>query len=301
MLTTKCLIAAGLVALMAAVPASAATIVGQTFVPDGNSTSNYTSLQASTPGHEYVVPSAGILTSWSFQAAATNIPQNMKFKVARPGGGNTYTIVGDSTAKTPAPGLNTFTEISIPVQPGDVLGFYTGSVDGAFVYDGSATSQFTESEFNGDVPPGGPPTTFDGPYTLYRLDISATLEADCDGDGLGDETEDPLAAGGTCPNTIRALSLDANKNTVKKGKKVRLSGRLDAPADRTACEAAQSVSLERKQGGQFAPVATATTDGDGDYSAKLKVKKPSTFRASVGLSSTCGSGVSDTEKVALKK
>jgi hypothetical protein len=235
-------------------------------------------------------------------AAPTSAPHGLKLKVGRPGGGNTYTIVGESAPKDPTAGvLNTFTDVSIPVQLGDVLGIYTGSVGGTLVFDAGAPSNFFESEFIGDVAPGGSPTVFDGPYSMYRLNVSATLEADCDGDGLGDETEDPMVVGGTCPDRTRALNLDANKNVVKKGKKVRLSGRLDAPADKADCEAAQTVSIERKHGGDFGVVATATTDGDGDFSAKLKVKRPSTFRATVAATGTCGAGVSDTEKLTLKK
>ena len=59
--------------------------------------------------------------------------------------------------------------------------------------------------------------------TNFRMDVSATLEPDCDGDGLGDETRTGLI-GGTCPQ--RTLSLNVNKHKVKKGKKVELSGEV---------------------------------------------------------------------------
>jgi hypothetical protein len=295
------LIATAAALLAVAGPSYGATVVGQTFTPTDTFQFGYTTVQSAAPGSQYTVPTAGVLTSWSFQASATEVPQGLKLKVARPAGGNSFSVVGDSAPKNPvAATLNTYTDVSIPVQPGDILGLFTGSADNVRVYADTAPGDgYFESEKEADVAPG-PPIPFDGPFDEYKLDISATLEGDCDGDGFGDETEDPLVAGGTCAPTGRVLSLDANKNLVKKGKRVRFSGRLDAPGDLTTCESGQTVELELKKGG-FSPVGSAETDADGDFSTKLKVRQPATYRATIVAQGPCGASVSDTEKVKLKK
>jgi len=63
----------------------------------------------------------------------------------------------------------------------------------------------------------GSETLFDGPYLGYRLDVSAQLEPDDDGDGFGDETQDqcPTSAStqGPCP-TRRSPDNDPPQTTI---------------------------------------------------------------------------------------
>jgi hypothetical protein len=191
--------AAGLL-FAAAGSASAATTIGQTFVPTVQFASDYTGLQATSPGDLYAAQSPGVITSWSFQASASNLPQGLKLKVGRPEGGTAFTIVGESGPKNPAASqLSTYTDVAIPVQTGDVIGLYMGSV-GANTYH-NTNSSFGEVEDAGDFPLGAP-HTYGGPFTI-ALDVSAKLEPDADHDGFGDESQDqcPTNAGtqGPCP------------------------------------------------------------------------------------------------------
>jgi hypothetical protein len=168
--------------------AGAATTVGSTFTPSGfQCQNNFWALQTVSPSGEYVIPSAGVLTSWSHLASATP-PTNLKVEVGR----NTTTpgqflIVGNSANKSPSASvMNTYTDISIPVKVGDILGLHS---DGGNKDCGVLATGYTVNYLGTDPAPGGtvdPPTFTSG----LRLDISATLEADCDADGLGDETED---------------------------------------------------------------------------------------------------------------
>src|SRR5215218_6276634 len=89
-------------ALMAAPPgAGAAATIGETFTPTGpGQCAPNTWLQ-----EDYAAPSAGVITQWSFQAAAAgtnNVPQ-LKFKVGRPTG-NTgeFMMIGESAVVVPA-------------------------------------------------------------------------------------------------------------------------------------------------------------------------------------------------------
>ena len=143
-------------------------------------------LQTVSPGDQYVVPADGVITSWSFQANGT--PPTLKFKVGRAQGGTVFTIVGESDLQTPAPNaLNTY-PVQIRVQAGDLIGFFD-AVDGTC---GSFAAGYAAQLGVGDVPPGSS-ASFPTFSSVPKLDVSATLEADCDNDGLGDETQDPEA------------------------------------------------------------------------------------------------------------
>ena len=191
------------VALAAPGSALGATQLGQTFVPEDTFSAGWTGIQAVAPNNQYTAPSPGVITSWSFQAAATDVPQGLKLKVARSAGAPNFTIVGESTPKNPVAGtLNTYTDVRIPVQAGDSIGLFMGSVDAFTFTFRDVDSGFGEFEQEGDFVPGNT-TAYDGPFEL-QLDVSASLEADADGDGFGDETQDQCPTDGStqgpCPD-----------------------------------------------------------------------------------------------------
>jgi hypothetical protein len=167
--------------------AGAATTVGSTFTPVGfQCQDNNWALQTTSPSNAYVVPSAGVLTSWSHVAASTNQPSDLKLEVGRITSPDHFLIVGISAAKVPTAGTtNTYTDISIPVQAGDILGLHSNGINRNC---GSLVSGYMVNYFGTDPSFGD---TVNTAFTAgLQLDISATLEADCDVDGLGDETED---------------------------------------------------------------------------------------------------------------
>ena len=133
-----------------------------------------------------------MITSWRFQA--DNNPPQLKLKVGRPtGAANEFTIVGDSDLQTPAINqLNSFPS-RIPVQAGDLLGFYTTGAAGGMGaclagVPGSGSVVFTrlgEATVNS--------TSSFTPNPNQQLDLAATLEPDCDLDGFGDESQDASA------------------------------------------------------------------------------------------------------------
>ena len=99
----------------------------------------------------------------------------------------------------------------------------------------------------------------------------------------------------------RTLSFDASKNKLKKGKKVRFSGLLDAPTD-AGCEANQTLSLQRQRGaGEFETFEQVQADAGGAFAVKEKVKKTYSYRAVVAESDVCAAALSGTEKVKVKK
>jgi hypothetical protein len=79
-----------------------------------------------TSGNSYVVPAAGTITSWSHNASA-DAGQALALKVFRNVSGATYAVVGhDGPRPVTASTVNTFSGLSIPVKPGDVIGLNDG-------------------------------------------------------------------------------------------------------------------------------------------------------------------------------
>jgi hypothetical protein len=101
----------------------------------------------------------------------------------------------------------------------------------------------------------------------------------------------------------RTLTLDANKNKVKRGKKVRLSGQVNAAVRQGPCESGQTVELQRKRPKQttFTTFAQLQTDAQGTFSLKKKLRKTFEFRAQVAETDACLGQISNTEKVKVKK
>jgi hypothetical protein len=166
--------------------AAAANTVGETFDPSGGSNcspAQRTFLQLGPA--QYVVPSSGVLTSWSHLAAGS--PPQLNLTVARHQTGNDYLIVGHSPLESPAANtLNTF-PTRIPVEAGDVIGLHTETLGQCFRFT-DATYQW--ASLDGPDPTPGNVVTFGAPGPNAQFDIAARLESDADRDGFGDETQD---------------------------------------------------------------------------------------------------------------
>jgi hypothetical protein len=291
---------AGLAGLAAPAHSIAATTIGETGNLSSDCDAGFTLLQGSVaaggPSYE-VPPSGGVITSWSYLAGAS--ADQIRFEAFRPAGGDQVTVIFDSGIQTMTPNtLNTF-PAQAPVEAGDVIGLHT-------VTNGSTCANTqnlsTLDQIRGCTmcdPPLG--TTFAAPVLEAgnRLNVSATLEPDCDSDGLGDEGQDPSIS--SCHP--RTLALDANKNKVKRGRRVALSGQIAETGQDGSCTANQAVELQRKRPAQvgFTIVARLTTDAAGSFSAKEKVKKTFEYRAEVDETATCDDDLSNIEKVKVKK
>ena len=288
-------------ALLLALPAAAtaATQIGETFTPD-TPDSNDTFLQSGSPGGQYAAPFSGVITSWSFQAGPD--PPELNFKAARHAGGDNFTIVGESGLETGiiANALNTF-PTRIPVQAGDVIGFFVGN---AGEVGRTGITGYTVGNDDDDLDQSVGRADLYAPVEGHQLDLSAMLEPDCDGDQFGDETQDSeVPFGGPCPRGDRTVTLDANKNKVKKGKRVTLTGQLNQVTRQGACESGQPVQLQRKKPSQttFTTVEQLQTSATGSFSTRRKVKKTFEYRAQVAETGACLGQTSNTEKVKVKK
>ncbi len=171
-----------LVVLPVPADAQASTQIGATLSPNILCDANTTYLQSSTPDNDYAAAGDGVITSWSFQGGSA--PPQLEFKLARELGDSKYLIVGESVAQAPiANAVNTY-PVRIPARAGDVIGFYTVTAG-----DCRARKRgYVYRTSSGDVAAGSTGTF---PLTgAHQFDLAATLEADLDADGYGDETQD---------------------------------------------------------------------------------------------------------------
>jgi hypothetical protein len=172
----RVLLVAGLaLTALPAAPALAATI-GQTGV------GSFTCQGFTRADTTYVVPSGGgTITSFSYQSTAANTGQQLDFLILRPAGGSNYTVVGKTGVVTLAgTGLETFTPPApIPVQAGDILGFWHGGVLSGCLRDVGSGGGAINSDTTLPQPPD--PSVDDtvslpnGPFACCDLNESANL------------------------------------------------------------------------------------------------------------------------------
>ncbi len=283
--------AAALALCASASSAGAAVTIGSTFTPTDLFGGPGTLIQSSSQANSYTVPTNGVITSWSFEAAADFFPP-LKLKVVRPAGGDDFTTVGESQLETPhASSLNAW-PTRISVRAGDLLGnSYSDSTAGLRLL-------VTASGFNahqlcfecGDPvfdPPAGTTATYTPAFDV-QIDVSAVLESDADQDGFGDESQDkcvgtPGTANG-CPSTVTIDKLKQKGDSkVKVTATVPGSGTLKvgSPSDPALASAAAKKSLKAvtktltattKQQVVLTLKLTKSAIGKLDEAGKLKVK-----------------------------
>jgi hypothetical protein len=197
-------------------PAQAATTIGETFAPTQGCAGPITFLQTSPSTNvHYVAPSAGVITSWSYQAA--DVVHPIRFKVARPASVESFTTIAQSELVTPNPSsLNTY-PARLPVVAGDVIGLFFSAVE---MPCAALPSGALMSCTNGDPPPGVTSTYYS--EETGQLDLSARLEADADSDGFGDETQDQCpssaASQGDCRAPETTITNDVKRSDTGKAK-----------------------------------------------------------------------------------
>lgn len=194
--------------LVLAAPSSSfgATTLGQTFVPMVGNTCNggpdWEVIQTGrASGPSYAAPTAGVLTSWSYEAGVQQTTLTMR-AFHPTGTPHEYKVIADAgllQVVPPSSGLHTF-GTRVPVEAGDLVGIHsTTGICGSF----GAPGDTYDYRFGTATPVGT-----SNPYTMgsgFIEDIAARLEPDADHDLYGDETQDQCptnaATQGPCPVT----------------------------------------------------------------------------------------------------
>lgn len=221
------LVAGALIVLsLAAAPsASAATEFGDNCVANqlSEGTTSVTLFEISAPGNPLplTAPTTGVLTKWNVNLVPVPLFIPHTLKVLRPVGGNLVQIVGESSGSITG-GPNSFAT-RIAVAAGDRLALFgTGSepYDGTLYCDLSETS--SETTVIGGFLGGGGTTGATVPFVqepaeAFRIPVSGVIEADADGDGFGDETQDACPQAASAQAACPAVTVDAASVVKKKG------------------------------------------------------------------------------------
>jgi Domain of unknown function DUF11 len=175
--------------------ANAAVTIGET-TPGGFSpvpcVGPYLAIQTQVgdpPG--YTVPAGGgVITSWSIQEKDAYAGQ-VRLKVLKPLGSGSYQVVGQSRFVSYPPGLDVF-QARIPVHGGDTLGLW---IPGDPLTLADCVFSTNDSNDQVGAPAGMTEPQLGDTFTTSsngqeRLNVSAQVEPDVDGDGYGDETQD---------------------------------------------------------------------------------------------------------------
>jgi hypothetical protein len=151
--------------------------------------------QLTLGGEPVAVEEPGVVTSVQAHAVRLAAGDDPRVAVVRPGAGGSMTVVDSAPVPVDATVEGTVseaTDLRLAVQPGDSIGFlfHPGEIDlGTRLDDGAPFVRFPT--------PCAPCTASQG--GARELLFNASVEPDADGDGLGDESEDPDAGGGAEP------------------------------------------------------------------------------------------------------
>ena len=216
--------------LIAASPSSAlgSVTIGETGNPPTTCGMGDNIVQTAVQGPpDYAVPAGyGVITSWSFQGQGTG-----KLIVMRPVTvPDQFSFVGKSQAETLNNTMVVTYSTRIPVQPGDVIGMRMDTLGSTCLVNG-AVGDVTRYDNTASDPLDGSPQTLGSSLTGFRIAVAATVQADCDHDGLGDETQDPDVSSCTPPpatptptatgQRAAALKKCKKKHSAKKRRKCR--------------------------------------------------------------------------------
>lgn len=203
-----------LVWLLAIGSASAATTIGQ-LDPAPDDVNHTCALHRAlvqeatgqTPG--YAVPAGGgVLTSWSNNAGSTGGLLKLKLWTADMTAGH-YTVFAEDAETVTPHRVNTF-NTRISVHGGELLGLWAGvnNLDCFFTTSNSGDSMGSVTVSD---PSSGTSVDFTpnmSPFSANRVDVSATVEPDANGDGYGDETQAKADLGITKTASASSVSLD---------------------------------------------------------------------------------------------
>jgi hypothetical protein len=285
----------------AAKPVAAATEIGSTFDPGSSFCGNLLLQSVSPPADPYAAPSAGVITSWSYQAS--EVPVQIQLKVGRAAGTNQFTIAGESAVETASSiPLNSF-PARISVLAGDLIGIRPVTIGLPCIRGMAAGYSYSAFVMGNDIPPGTT-ATFNPPVANVQLDVAASLEPDADRDDFGDETQDRcLGVAGPmdgCPSnsfTFGKLKRNTNRGTALLTVNVPGPGELTGAGNGVRASGAAVISKTVGAAGdvQLLIKAKGKKKGKLNETGKVKVTPKITFTPTGGMPRT------QSRKLKLKK
>ena len=195
---------AALTAAAAPQQAAAATKIGNECI--GNTTSAGTFVQFANAANPLplTAPAAGVLTKWGTAIVPYGGGISESLKVLRPTGvPNQFKVVARTALEPVVSGVNSY-DARVPIEAGDRIGVI-GSP--ATLLCGGGAPADTFGVFAGDAAVDSTPTFTPG--ASAQIPLTATIEADADGDGFGDETQDGCPASKDFQDPCPVIVLDS--------------------------------------------------------------------------------------------
>jgi hypothetical protein len=170
------------------------------------------------PGANVTSPIKGIIVRW--RMTGNGAGASFALRVVHPAGGGEYIGAGTSSPEVPTGDGPSEFESSLPINAGDLIGV---NVPSGVTWNGNAASSpgsgfvSVQPTLTETLPAQTPNFTVDD----TEEGVNADVEADCDNDGLGDETQDgDLPAACKPPADVQPVSpVTTFKKKCKKHKK----------------------------------------------------------------------------------
>jgi hypothetical protein len=188
--------------------ASAATEIGSncTAASGGGSITAVSLKKAAGDPLAITSPITGLITKWKVNVIGFPGTASEKLKVFRPTANpNAFDVVAESALSSVAGGPTSF-DASIPINAGDRIGV-SGVGTPGLLYCNTGDPNDSAGFLAGE-PALNTVATF-APTPNIRPAISATIEADADGDGFGDETQDKCPRSKALQTECPTISLGA--------------------------------------------------------------------------------------------
>ncbi|MFN2537344.1 MAG: hypothetical protein ABR549_04225, partial [Mycobacteriales bacterium] len=172
--------------------------------------------------------------------------------------------------------------------------------------NGDGFLDFGVASVRWDAPASGStPAVLDaGRIYIFRSDVNAVPPPPPSTTGPPGPPGAPGSSTAAVTLSGRTVDLDASRATVKRNGKVSLRGVVEAFANPQACEAGQSVLVQRRalHGGRFGTFKTVKTDSKGGFkTSSFRVKRTQLFRARVLETSACLGAQSPRAQVTVVK
>ena len=262
--------------------AATSTTIGQTGPGEDCGALSLTTIQTATAGSPAYTTPAGVITSFSYQGNAT--PGQVQAVLYGPetSPGNRTLVAKSAKAMSVASVLNTF-PTRVPVTAGLTLGLWTQTGMGC-TFPAAVGDQVQSALVDPDVSPafasiGGAPSA--------RVNVSAVVESDSDGDGYGDVTQDlcpqSKLSHAACPAPDTTVTKAPKKRSTTRTAKIKFSSTIagstfTCAVDGKAAKPCTSPFTKRFDHGKHKVVITATSPAGivdaTPVTVEFKVKRP---------------------------
>jgi hypothetical protein len=280
-------------------PASAAEQLGSVGSFGGSCADNTAFVGPSVAsGPDYIANAAGVVTTYSMTASSSLV--TTRLLVLQPGAGTNYTLLQEDAARAQTmPGVvNTQTGIHLPIAAGQTIGLFVPDqpANNGWCLTGTSSSQDSFRQFAGE-PPLNSSSMWTASQTTVRMNLAATVEPDCDNDGLGDETQDGDLS--PCNNAFTVAGVTRNKKKGTATVKVNVPG----PGQLIGSGNGAKVSAAGATTSKAVTAGTAKLLIKAKGKKKRKLNETGKVKLSVAVTYTPTAGKPNTQsiKVKLKK